>query len=114
MVVGGSVLLAILGLDLLGLPMPRCIFATVLGIRCPGCGTQRAIVSLCSGHLVEAVRYNYSLLLTVPVLSLLALSVAFPTRVLSAAGTFLKSTPMLYTYGAFVLVWFILRNLFGV
>lgn len=35
-----------------------CVFAHVLHVPCPGCGSTRAVVALARGDLVEVVRYN--------------------------------------------------------
>lgn len=37
---------------------PKCIFKTLTGYDCPGCGTQRALHAFLHGHFVEAFRYN--------------------------------------------------------
>jgi hypothetical protein len=50
----------------------------VTGGYCPGCGAQRAVRALLSGHLRLAVRYN-ALLFALPVL-LLALRLVDGTR----------------------------------
>lgn len=44
------------------LQMP-CIFHTVTGYYCPGCGATRALIALLDGHLVESVKYNPIILL---------------------------------------------------
>ena len=38
-------------LELHSLP---CLYKSVFGIECPGCGTQRAIIELMKGHLWES------------------------------------------------------------
>jgi hypothetical protein len=37
---------------------PRCIFNTITGYYCPGCGSQRAIHSLLHFNLTGVVSYN--------------------------------------------------------
>ena len=50
---------------------PRCIFHTVTGLDCPGCGSQRAASALLHGHLLDALNFN---LLFVAVLPFVAYS----------------------------------------
>lgn len=37
---------------------PKCIFQLVTGLRCAGCGGQRAVHSLLHGDIVRALSYN--------------------------------------------------------
>lgn len=46
--------------------MPKCLSYTWFGIRCPGCGTQRALHSLFAGDFKAAFLYNPLLILSVP------------------------------------------------
>jgi hypothetical protein len=43
-----------------------CPFHYFLGLNCLGCGVTRACVSLLSGHVVDALRYNPLVLLVFP------------------------------------------------
>lgn len=45
---------------------PRCIFLTLTGYECPGCGSQRAIHSLLHLRISEAFGYNPLLVLSLP------------------------------------------------
>ena len=45
---------------------PRCPFLTLTGLRCPGCGSQRALHSLLHGEIVRAAHYNLLLTLSLP------------------------------------------------
>lgn len=38
---------------------PRCIFNSITGYYCPGCGSQRAIHSLLHLRLMDVVSYNF-------------------------------------------------------
>ena len=38
--------------------MPRCVFHTLTGYDCPGCGFQRALHALLHGHIAQAWHYN--------------------------------------------------------
>lgn len=53
--------------------MPKCFSYTLFGIKCPGCGTQRALHSLFCGDLVNAIRFNPLLILSVPYIIVVSL-----------------------------------------
>ncbi|MBQ7690591.1 MAG: DUF2752 domain-containing protein [Muribaculaceae bacterium] len=40
---------------------PRCVFLTLTGWKCPGCGSQRALHSLLHGDLLGVIRFNAAL-----------------------------------------------------
>jgi Protein of unknown function (DUF2752) len=47
---------------------PRCIFHTLTGLYCPGCGSQRAFSSLLHGDVWQALGYNLLFILCLPLL----------------------------------------------
>lgn len=47
---------------------PRCTFAAVTGLKCVGCGGQRAVHALLNGDVASAMRYNFFLLTVFPLL----------------------------------------------
>jgi hypothetical protein len=51
---------------------PQCPIYRYLHIRCPGCGTTRALAALLHGHLTEALRLNPLTTLLMPVLAIYA------------------------------------------
>lgn len=50
---------------------PKCPFHMLTGLDCPGCGSQRAIHSILTGHIAEAFRYNALLVIAIPYIMLL-------------------------------------------
>lgn len=39
-----------------------CYFKSHFGMDCPGCGTQRALIALLKGDLLESLRYHAALI----------------------------------------------------
>ena len=48
---------------------PRCIFLTLTGYKCAGCGSQRAIHALLHGDVLTALHYNAALLVALPLVA---------------------------------------------
>ncbi len=93
-------------------PFPRCPFYMLTGLKCPGCGSQRAIHQLLHLHIGKAFRYNALLLCSVPLLLFLfsadLLRSRFP-RYYRAS----RHPALGWTVLAVILAWWLLRNLFG-
>ncbi|MFV0289827.1 MAG: DUF2752 domain-containing protein [Mangrovibacterium sp.] len=51
---------------------PRCIFLTLTGFQCPGCGSQRAVHSLLHLQFADAWAFNPLLVLSLPYLAIIA------------------------------------------
>lgn len=49
---------------------PKCPFYSLSGLKCPGCGSQRAIHALLNGDMAGAAGYNALLLVALPLLGL--------------------------------------------
>lgn len=49
---------------------PKCIFHSITGLSCPGCGIQRFLHAFMHGHFMEAIHYNYILIILIPYLIL--------------------------------------------
>lgn len=52
---------------------PFCLFYRTTGLQCPGCGSLRALHHLLHGEILQAVRFNALLVLSLPLLAVLAL-----------------------------------------
>lgn len=91
---------------------PKCPFFLLTGLKCPGCGSQRALHELVHLHIGEALRFNAALVLSVPFLATLA--AAFLLR-RQFPGFYVKvnSLPVILTVLALLLLWWVFRNLFG-
>lgn len=51
--------------------LPKCLSYTIFGIRCPGCGTQRAIYSILNGDILRGVSFNPLIVISIPYLLIL-------------------------------------------
>ncbi len=52
---------------------PPCLFKTVFGVQCPGCGSLRAVHQLLHGNLQEAWSLNKPFLIALPLAAAAAL-----------------------------------------
>jgi Protein of unknown function (DUF2752) len=48
---------------------PACMFRTLTGLACPGCGSTRALHQLLHGHVGNAFTLNPLLLIALPILA---------------------------------------------
>ena len=112
---GGGALLA-LGLGyaawvrLTGLAIP-CLFRTVTGRLCPGCGVTRLCLALLRWDWAEAWSANPALLLMLPVLAVLSARLAVRyVREGATAGPRWESA-LMWAMAALLVVWGVVRNL---
>jgi ABC-type amino acid transport system permease subunit len=82
------------------------------GLKCPGCGSQRAIHSLLHFDFVQAFRYNALLVLSLPLLAVLLTGEALRTRY-PAFYRRINNTKAIITLLVVVMAWWALRNVFG-
>ncbi|MBQ6546520.1 MAG: DUF2752 domain-containing protein [Bacilli bacterium] len=59
-----SIILLVFGILVVFVFDVNCVFKSVIGIPCPGCGLTRGFRELFSGHLIRAEMYN---ILTIPI-----------------------------------------------
>lgn len=91
---------------------PRCLFKSLTGLSCPGCGSQRAAHALLGGDIRSAFGFNALLMTAVPLAAMLYVcSLTGPLaprlRRLLSSRTFILS--ILST----IIIWTIVRNIFG-
>ena len=53
---------------------PRCPFYVLTGLKCPGCGTLRGIHALLHFRIVDALRLNPLMVMSIPLLVVLLIS----------------------------------------
>ncbi len=90
---------------------PKCPFLMLTGWQCPGCGSQRAIHSLLHLDIVSALRYNFLLVFSLPLLAVLLYAEAVRVR---KPAFYAKVHRVAYIWACFAVVclWWLLRNLF--
>ena len=89
---------------------PPCLFYSLTGLYCPGCGTLRGLHQLMHGNLVGAFGYNPYTMLALPIVGFAFLSAL-------VAATWGKRLPSIFVHPALiwallaaVLTFWVLRN----
>lgn len=59
--------------------MPKCIFHSLTGWNCPGCGMQRFLHAFMHGRFLEAISYNYMVVILIPYIILFGIEKLFLT-----------------------------------
>lgn len=91
---------------------PKCPFYWAIGLKCPGCGSQRALHQLLHLNIGAAFRYNACLVLSIPLIVFLA--VADCLRFRFPKLYFVSRNPIMsWTIAGLILFWWIARNIFG-
>lgn len=91
---------------------PKCAFYVVTGLKCPGCGSQRAIHALLNGDLAAAWGYNAMMVVFIPLVVMMGIASLVRLRY----PKFYNSVNSRWViWGVFVAVvgWGIARNIFG-
>ena len=91
---------------------PRCPFLMLTGLKCPGCGTQRAIHALLHGDVLSALHFNALLPVCIPLLLLYGYAEQVRTRKPRFYNRVNSVTAILAVL-IVVIVWWIVRNIFG-
>lgn len=93
-------------------PFPQCPFYRLTGLKCPGCGSQRALHQLLHFNILSAFKYNALLVVSIPLLAFL-----FSADLLreKCPKYFLASRHPIFSWGvlALIVLWWVLRNVFG-
>ena len=92
--------------------LPKCLFLTLTGWKCPGCGSQRALHQLLHGHIAAAFHYNALLICAIPLVAFLFSAEWLRDR---CPRYYRVSRNPVFSWGIVVvtLLWWVLRNLYG-
>lgn len=90
--------------------LPPCLFHTITGLHCPGCGSTRALHALASGNLAAALGYNPLVVAVLPLAC--AWAVARVWKTLRQDPTPVRLPRHASTVALVIIVlFFVLRNL---
>lgn len=92
---------------------PRCPFYVLTSLKCPGCGSQRAIYSILHGDIAAAFQHNALLVACIPIIVLLLVAEMLKRRMTRLYNA-LCHPFISYTILAAVILWWIFRNITGV
>ena len=90
---------------------PKCVFHEMTGLECPGCGSQRAVHAALHGSLVEALRLNPFIIISIPYGVGLIVILIFKTSFTAKLRSKLLHPYVVYAYSFFFIGWWILRNI---
>lgn len=82
------------------------------GLKCPGCGSQRAIHALLHLDVGDAFRYNAMLVFAIPFLLFYAMAFVLRKRI-PALYYAVQSRPVILSVLVLVIAWWLMRNLFS-
>lgn len=91
---------------------PRCLFLETTGVKCPGCGSQRAVHALLHGQVGEAWHYNAMLVVAIPLIGFYLLVSVLQERWQRLYRVLFSRVVLLSLVGLIVL-WWVLRNVAG-
>ena len=93
-------------------PFPKCPFFWATGLKCPGCGSQRALHQLLHLRVGAAFGYNACLVVFIPILAFLCGAQALRGRF---PGLYRASHHPVLSWGlpVLLLLWWVCRNIFG-
>ena len=99
--------------SLTGLGIP-CFFHLITGLKCPGCGVTRMLMSLLRLDLSAAFSYNAVLLCLLPLL--LSLGLFSLIRYIRTGSRFMTraENALVLAMAAVLVVWGVVRNLPGI
>ena len=94
-----------------------CVFHLITGLKCPGCGVTRMLLSMLRGNFKQAFSYNSAVFCMIPFGLMLALSICF--RYVfhgKSKNEVLRRLEYILTWGMLVILilFGIIRNVIGI
>lgn len=91
---------------------PKCLLKLITGYDCPGCGFQRAAHALLHGNFVQAVRFNFFLIVAIPyLLALFVSEYLLRGEIQRRWMRVTHSNALMLTYVVLFFIWWIVRNI---
>lgn len=91
---------------------PKCGFKSITGYDCPGCGSQRLLHGLLHGDIGAAWHANPFLLCLLPLLFLM-IGASLTRKRFPRFYAVMNSPAMILGTGVSLMVWWVIRNLYG-
>lgn len=91
---------------------PECTFLMLTDLKCPGCGSQRAIHALLNGNFIEAVKFNAIFVVSLVFIAIYIYA-EFTKNKHPELFKLLNSRGVIYSIIGIFVAWWILRNIFG-
>lgn len=92
--------------------VPRCAFKVVTGWSCSGCGMQRFIHAFMHGRFLEAIQYNYILVIFIPYITLFGIQqLVLGEEKRKQWGRVLEGRTLTIIIVVLVPVWVVVRNI---
>lgn len=93
--------------------MPQCMFHSLTGLKCPGCGMQRALYAAFHGDIVGAFSQNLFLTLSLPYLFFVIWGTAGFLPGSTAVNRIACHRHAMLAYVILFFAWWIARNIIG-
>jgi len=95
--------------------MPKCVFKSLTGYSCSGCGMQRFLHAMMHGRFIEAIHYNYLLVVFLPYITLFGIEFLVLTgETQKRWKRVLEGKEMTMFMFVLVVSWTIIRNILGI
>lgn len=88
---------------------PRCLFLETTGVKCPGCGSQRAIHALLHGNVAAAWQFNAMVVIAIPLIAFYVVVSVGKDR-WSRLYRVLFSRTVLFSLVGLIVLWWVVRN----
>ena len=88
---------------------PRCLFLETTGVKCPGCGSQRAIHALLHGNVAAAWQFNAMVVIAIPLIAFYVVVSVLKDR-WSRLYRVLFSRTVLFSLVGLIVLWWVVRN----
>ena len=93
----------------------KCPWYLLTGTQCPACGSQRALHTLLNGSPLDALRYNYFFVFSIPYIFLAIVATWYNYHhVFDKLRTLVYHRITLRIYIALYFGWWIVRNLYEI
>ena len=91
---------------------PKCLFHSITGLKCPGCGIQRAFHQLLNGNFTGALHYNALAIVSMPYILLGIVLFFLPSsHTTDKLHRVLYEGKAVYIALAVIILFWILRNI---